>query len=242
VTDVGHSLLSIELAAGQRSSGRQDLSDCCIAVRADQISRSRVTRESYCDHLKIQDTLARFSSMPRPVLARFGESELGEQLGLTVPLPCYGAIARAGRQGLRLSKRSGHIDFVAIQRRRKDMRSPERPIAHLRAAGRDERSRLYTEVYLELFTPRDRRSVAATPCCPSRCPGAPERCWASMSRNGAVSCTIQERIAAVLKSILITSEPGDGKPCILHPPFALAGAPRLRSGAFRPVQRSAQSV
>jgi SAM-dependent methyltransferase len=52
-------------------------------------------------------------------------------------------------------------DVVAIQRRRKDTRPPERLIAHyelerrladrLRAAGRDERSRLYTEVYSELF-------------------------------------------------------------------------------------------
>ncbi|MDA9397626.1 class I SAM-dependent methyltransferase [Bradyrhizobium sp. CCBAU 45389] len=52
-------------------------------------------------------------------------------------------------------------DYAAIQRRRKDTRSPERLIAHyelerrladrLRAAGRDERSRLYTEVYSELF-------------------------------------------------------------------------------------------
>ncbi len=52
-------------------------------------------------------------------------------------------------------------DYLAIQRRRKDTRSPERLIAHyelerrladrLRAARRDERSRLYTEVYSELF-------------------------------------------------------------------------------------------
>ncbi len=52
-------------------------------------------------------------------------------------------------------------DHVAIQRRRKDTRPPERLIAHyelerrladrLRAASRDERSRLYTEVYSELF-------------------------------------------------------------------------------------------
>jgi ubiquinone/menaquinone biosynthesis C-methylase UbiE len=52
-------------------------------------------------------------------------------------------------------------DYAAIKRRRKDSRPPERLIAHyelerrladrLRAAGRDERSRLYTEVYAELF-------------------------------------------------------------------------------------------
>jgi SAM-dependent methyltransferase len=52
-------------------------------------------------------------------------------------------------------------DHVAIQRRRKDTRPPERLIAHyelerrladrLRVACRDERSRLYTEVYSELF-------------------------------------------------------------------------------------------
>jgi ubiquinone/menaquinone biosynthesis C-methylase UbiE len=52
-------------------------------------------------------------------------------------------------------------DVVAIQRRRKDTRPPERLIAHyelerrladrLRAARRDERSQLYTEVYSELF-------------------------------------------------------------------------------------------
>jgi hypothetical protein len=52
-------------------------------------------------------------------------------------------------------------DYVALQRRRKDARPPERLIAHyelerrladrLRAACRDERSRLYTEVYSELF-------------------------------------------------------------------------------------------
>jgi SAM-dependent methyltransferase len=52
-------------------------------------------------------------------------------------------------------------DYVAIKRRRKDTRPPERLIAHyelerrladrLRAARRDERSRLYTEVYSELF-------------------------------------------------------------------------------------------
>ncbi|MER8548152.1 methyltransferase domain-containing protein [Mesorhizobium sp. M1169] len=52
-------------------------------------------------------------------------------------------------------------DYVAIQRRWKDTRQPERLIAHyelerrladrLRAACRDERSRLYPEVYSELF-------------------------------------------------------------------------------------------
>jgi ubiquinone/menaquinone biosynthesis C-methylase UbiE len=52
-------------------------------------------------------------------------------------------------------------DHAAIQRRRKDMRPPERLIVHyelerrladrLRNACRDERSRLYTEVYSELF-------------------------------------------------------------------------------------------
>ncbi|MHC2576699.1 SAM-dependent methyltransferase [Bradyrhizobium diazoefficiens] len=52
-------------------------------------------------------------------------------------------------------------DYVAIQRRRKDSRPPERLIAHyelersladrLRIAGRDERSRLYGEVYSTLF-------------------------------------------------------------------------------------------
>jgi ubiquinone/menaquinone biosynthesis C-methylase UbiE len=52
-------------------------------------------------------------------------------------------------------------DYLAIKRSRKDPRPPERLIAHyelerrlanrLRAAGRDERSRLYTEVYSELF-------------------------------------------------------------------------------------------
>ncbi|MER8480046.1 MULTISPECIES: methyltransferase domain-containing protein [unclassified Mesorhizobium] len=52
-------------------------------------------------------------------------------------------------------------DYVAIQRRCKDTRPPERLIAHyelerrladrLRAASRDERSRLYPEVYSELF-------------------------------------------------------------------------------------------
>jgi hypothetical protein len=53
-------------------------------------------------------------------------------------------------------------DYVAIQRRCNDTRSPERLIAHyelerrladrLRAASRDERSRLHhAEVYSELF-------------------------------------------------------------------------------------------
>jgi SAM-dependent methyltransferase len=52
-------------------------------------------------------------------------------------------------------------DYLAIQRRRKDTRPPNRLIAHyelerrladrLRFACRDERSRLYTEVYSELF-------------------------------------------------------------------------------------------
>ncbi len=52
-------------------------------------------------------------------------------------------------------------DYVAIQRRWKDTRPPERLIAHyelerrladrLRAASREERSRLYSEVYSELF-------------------------------------------------------------------------------------------
>jgi ubiquinone/menaquinone biosynthesis C-methylase UbiE len=52
-------------------------------------------------------------------------------------------------------------DYAAIKRRLKDPRPPERLIAHyelerrladrLRAAGRDERSRLYTEVYSKLF-------------------------------------------------------------------------------------------
>ena len=52
-------------------------------------------------------------------------------------------------------------DYAAIQRRRKDTRRPERLIAHyelerrladrLRAARRDERSQLYTEVYSQLF-------------------------------------------------------------------------------------------
>ncbi|MER9082604.1 methyltransferase domain-containing protein [Mesorhizobium sp. M0199] len=52
-------------------------------------------------------------------------------------------------------------DYVAIQRRCKDTRPPERLIAHyelerrladrLRAASRDERSRIYAEVYSELF-------------------------------------------------------------------------------------------
>jgi ubiquinone/menaquinone biosynthesis C-methylase UbiE len=52
-------------------------------------------------------------------------------------------------------------DYLAIQRRRKDTRPPDRLIAHyelerrladrLRFACRDERSRLYTEVYSELF-------------------------------------------------------------------------------------------
>jgi ubiquinone/menaquinone biosynthesis C-methylase UbiE len=52
-------------------------------------------------------------------------------------------------------------DYVAIQRRVKDTRPPERLIAHyelerrladrLRAASREERSRLYSEVYSELF-------------------------------------------------------------------------------------------
>lgn len=52
-------------------------------------------------------------------------------------------------------------DYAAIQRRWKDTRSPERLIAHyelerrladrLRAASRQERSRLYAEVYSELF-------------------------------------------------------------------------------------------
>jgi SAM-dependent methyltransferase len=52
-------------------------------------------------------------------------------------------------------------NYVAIQRRWKDTRSPERLIAHyelerrladrLRAASRDERSQLYAEVYSELF-------------------------------------------------------------------------------------------
>jgi SAM-dependent methyltransferase len=52
-------------------------------------------------------------------------------------------------------------DYVAIKRRRQDIRPPERLIAHyelerrladrLRSARRDERSRLYTEVYSELF-------------------------------------------------------------------------------------------
>ena len=52
-------------------------------------------------------------------------------------------------------------DYVAIQRRLKDTRPPERLIAHyelerrladqLRATSRDERSRAYAEVYSELF-------------------------------------------------------------------------------------------
>jgi SAM-dependent methyltransferase len=52
-------------------------------------------------------------------------------------------------------------DYVAIQRRWKDTRPPERLIAHyelerrladrLRAASRDERSQVYAEVYSELF-------------------------------------------------------------------------------------------
>jgi SAM-dependent methyltransferase len=52
-------------------------------------------------------------------------------------------------------------DYLAIKRRRQDTRPPERLVAHyelerrlsdrLRFAGRGERSRLYTEVYSELF-------------------------------------------------------------------------------------------
>jgi len=52
-------------------------------------------------------------------------------------------------------------DYVAIQRRCKDTRPPDHLIAHyelerrladrLRAAPRDERSRLYSAVYSELF-------------------------------------------------------------------------------------------
>jgi SAM-dependent methyltransferase len=66
-------------------------------------------------------------------------------------------------------------DYVAIKRRRKDTRPPERLIAHyelerrladrLRAARRDERSRLYTEVYSELFNglPDHPQKTAAGP-------------------------------------------------------------------------------
>ena len=97
---------------------------------ADQIPRSGVARKSYCDDLEMQDTLA---SGDGSVLFKM-----------------------AARVLTKLKP-----DYLANQRRRKDTRSPERLIAHyelerrladrLRAAGRDERSRLYTEVYSELF-------------------------------------------------------------------------------------------
>lgn len=80
--------------------------------------------------------------------------------------------ARAGRRASNQATGSGQSnwvrvltklkpDYVAIQRRWKDTRQPERLIAHyelerrladrLRSASREERSRLYSAVYTELF-------------------------------------------------------------------------------------------